>query len=739
MRSNFNFTHAFTVLAMIAATIALPASNAFARTYTQAAIKEVQVVQVLGKQFEDRKDYVAGKDALVRVIMSAPMQADPATQKVEIARDGAPVATLDAAADAADPSALLFTCPSRDACGGWAAGTYSFEVKIGSETLKVDGVQFKDRQALRILAVPVKTNYNGDIQSPSGIWKQGGDFMKQTYPVAPANFNWQNGNELDASAYSITTDEGRAQLWQDLSNLQPQECANAPKDPNCFDLIIGFIPNQIKTEKGSLQGYTMGKPANIVVESDEDMPATVAHEVGHVYGLGDEYEGGQFNCDVNPVPASFTGRNFNNPEQAPFNCAASKEQPFPVGSNTLVPATFLPFELGGRGLLPDMATFMGSGAKQAQAWITPRAFAHLFAQLDPTRTGFAPQNVKVAKLLAPQRYIYAAGFIPNPKQAGGKVELDPWYSFDDDAPFKAVKGDYSVEALDNAGKTLTSNSFKVQFFVPDQPKELDKAPFEVVLPFPKEATKFVVKRGNTVLSERVVSKNAPTVSVLTPKANENVDGSYTITWEGKDADNDKLFYDIEYSPDGQEESFFFLAGGLSAAKHVENFKDLPGGDKAVVRITVTDGINSSEAVSAPFKVPAKPPEVFLDAPKANATFKAGQEISFEGAAYDMQIEDWLFEDELVWTSDKDGEIGKGELIYVDKLKKGDHTITLTATSPSGLKATKAIKITIGDAAAPAQPTSAPASTGGGGGLCGSPALALLPLAIVGWLGLKKRK
>ena len=142
MRNIFSITNALTVLALIAAAIALPSSNAFARTYTQAAINEVQVVQVLGKQFEDRKDYVAGKDTLVRVILSAPMQADPATQKVEIARDGSPVVTLDAAADAADPSALLFNCPDRGACGDWVAGTYSFNVNIGGTTQKVEGLKF---------------------------------------------------------------------------------------------------------------------------------------------------------------------------------------------------------------------------------------------------------------------------------------------------------------------------------------------------------------------------------------------------------------------------------------------------------------------------------------------------------------------------------------------------------------------------------------------------------------------
>ncbi len=52
---------------------------------------------------------------------------------------------------------------------------------------------------------------------------------------------------------------------------------------------------------GRLQGYTMGSPANIVVASDEDAAATIAHEIAHNFGIGDAYDGGRFS-QANPPP-----------------------------------------------------------------------------------------------------------------------------------------------------------------------------------------------------------------------------------------------------------------------------------------------------------------------------------------------------------------------------------------------------------------------------------------------------
>jgi hypothetical protein len=90
-----------------------------------------------------------------------------------------------------------------------------------------------------------------------------------------------------------------------------------------------------------------------------------------------------------------------------------------------------------------------------------------------------------------------------------------------------------------------------------------------------------------------------------------------------------------------------------------------------------------------------PYAVTILSPLSGAIIEAGEEINFSGSATDFQDGE-LSDDSLVWTSDKDGEIGEGEEFTRDDLSEGEHTITLTATNSLGEKTTVSITITIGE-------------------------------------------
>ena len=63
-------------------------------------------------------------------------------------------------------------------------------------------------------------------------------------------------------------------------------------------------------------------------------------------------------------------------------------------------------------------------------------------------------------------------------------------------------------------------------------------------------------------------------------------------------------------------------------------------------------------------------------------YKKGQEIIFNGKASDPEDGE-LADDLLVWTSNKDGQLGTGKEITVDSLSVGTHKITLKATDSDG--------------------------------------------------------
>lgn len=98
-----------------------------------------------------------------------------------------------------------------------------------------------------------------------------------------------------------------------------------------------------------------------------------------------------------------------------------------------------------------------------------------------------------------------------------------------------------------------------------------------------------------------------------------------------------------------------------------------------------------------------PYKVTILTPSHGEIFEAGMEITFTGSARDLKDGE-LSGDLLVWTSDQEGELGKGKELTKDDLAEGVHTITLTAKNSQGETATDTITITIGNGTPPTTST-----------------------------------
>ncbi len=687
----------FSKSAMILA-LALVFSATLARsTFAQSAtIKQVMVAQVLGNQM-DR--FVAGKDAAVLVQLSQPMAVDAATQKVIIKMAGQTVATLEPTPANAPTDILIFLCPNRAACGDWKAGDYTFDANVGDAKATATA-KFQERRALSVFAFPIKTNYGpSDVRSTTGAWKNLLDFSKQIYPLAPGQLDIQIGPEVDASdnEFDTRTDEGQRKLALLALRASNQEaCFQDPKptDIKCYDSITGFVKDRLG-EKANLQGFAYKIiKTNINVESDADAAATVAHEIGHLYNLGDEYLGGAFNCPLNPPPAGYVGKNFNDPDDKEFSCKDSKSAEAPEGytGSRIIANTDFPFEIGRRGLLPDMTTFMGNGKSQEGFWISPANWSALFDALDPAKTAALPIKVAAPRAATQSRWVFAWGLIGR----DDKVSLMPWYSFMDPHEHKDKIGKaYTLRSVDAQGKTLATDEIKVEFEGLDNKGSSAFGVFEISVPFPESTATFEILKGDKVIHQVKISANAPTVNLLTPKAGEKLaDKTFTFKWEAADKDGDKLAYDLEYSIDGDE--WFYLAQAITKNEITFDLSDLPGSDKTVarIRVTATDGVNATYVDSELFNVPPRAPLPEIENPANNATFKAGAMVSLMGFAYDYQDEEIYEDDQLVWTSDLQGELGKGEVLNLTNLKPGKHVVTLSATNSFKLSATATITLTI---------------------------------------------
>lgn len=669
--------------------------------FAEMQIDSIQINQVIGVQKDNNLKFVAGKSTAVRALLNEGATVDAAQTNAVIKKDGATVATLAPNAYTQTTNIVDFLCPSLSACGNWAAGSYSFEVMVNGKTKDTTGstYQFQDRAEVSILALPVKANYKGTVtQVSDNKWKTMWQFTQRTYPLADEKIKWHMREELDASdsKYDLETSDGQRALWEALTSLNPSTCSTSPTDDGCYALIVGFISDRPGGyPNGNLQGYTYGRPTNIVVAKDEDAEATVAHEIAHVYGIGDTYAGGSLRCSVNPSPDGFKGSDWDNRENSDFSCSSGKTALENV-SATLIPASVYPYEVGGRGGLGDMACFMGSGGKQEQFWVTPETYDWLFDKLAPVNKAAMSMARRASGVS--QRFIHFEGFINDKNE----VSLEPWKTVTETLSVSDTTGNLMIRAVDANGTTLASRALEVQFYVLSTPpaptKKVDWAPFEGLMLFPATASKFQIVKNGTVLSEVNVSKNAPAVTdLVVPSASTDMNAAFLISWTGSDLDIDKLTYTVEYNPDvtKSQSVWTILEDGLELSSWSENFGNLPGGAHAKIRVTATDGVLSATTESAEFTVPVKTPEVFIEPLIAGDSYTAGRHIPLEAEAYDLQDE-WISDNNIKWSSDLSGQLGTGSKIVAKGLTAGNHTITVTATSSSGQTATDSTKVTVAD-------------------------------------------
>jgi hypothetical protein len=163
-------------------------------------------------------------------------------------------------------------------------------------------------------------------------------------------------------------------------------------------------------------------------------------------------------------------------------------------------------------------------------------------------------------------------------------------------------------------------------------------------------------------------------------------GPLVVLWEASDPDGDELRLYLQYSSDNGQ-TWQSLLTDLNESAHnsivLEDLQGLPGGDQAIFRITVVDGINSaSDTSDAPFTLPDQAPQVYIMSPGYFAQYPTNELVRMQGSVLDLE-DGPLSGDSLQWESDVDGPLGSGESIDSTDLSPGIHKITLRATDSAG--------------------------------------------------------
>jgi hypothetical protein len=490
---------------------------------------------------------------------------------------------------------------------------------------------FQPRRTVRIGYVPIRyapSGYAGP-QDPGERIAQGDQFMRWIYPLG-----W---NEIEYFPMEPITWTLNVNTGSNASSLL-NELGDRLNDCDC-DYIYGWLPASAFSGNGLGQ-----RPGRVAFGNDTDgrWRRTFAHELGH--NLGALHTQGQTGGDPS----------------APDTLA----QDMDYGINLTTGE--LKYRRPDNGLLRDV---MYAGELEANAWVTPYFWNRAFQALPPPTVS--------AIAAAEAEHLLVSGVVT---QAGGG-SLRPLFRVMR-PPVPAPQGsDYCLRQENVGGDLLAPAKCFDVVFVGDEPTPPGEMPFDVIVPWLDGAARVRLMQGDVELDRREVSENPPTVTVTVAGA--------TAAWTGEDLDDDTLTYLALYSPDNGA-TWQPLTGQTTATSLALDLAHLPGGASCLVRVRVTDGVNTSYDDSDPFEVGRKAPQAVIYAPEGGAGFLPGAAIQLLGRGFDPE-DGTLAGARLRWSSDQDGDLATGGQALMH-LSPGRHVITLTVTDSDGNPATRSVEV-----------------------------------------------
>ena len=259
------------------------------------------------------------------------------------------------------------------------------------------------------------------------------------------------------------------------------------------------------------------------------------------------------------------------------------------------------------------------------------------------------------------------------------------------APRTPEAGPYAFELLDARGNVLSSLPF-----LPEE--ESNHAPgdagrFHLTIPWIDTARGYQFKYEGAVILSQMADPHIPSVGEITSNGGSQWPNTGTITldWKPTYLGSHSLQYLVQYSRDSGV-SWSMLAINLGQPTLAVDAALLPGSPNAQIRVYVTDGFNTGEAVSDLFTVNDKPPEVHIGWAEDGAQVAASDPVILNGAATDAQ-DGPISGSDLHWSVDG-SPLAEGDTLVTSTLNAGNHVISLTTANAAGLTGTASIHLTI---------------------------------------------
>jgi hypothetical protein len=365
-------------------------------------IASVEVTQVMGKgidmptgKYYFMNTFVAGKPTSIQVVMNESYSFSD-SDSVTVFRDGAELAKISP--DKSEATQIMTFTPDKNAVDSWAAGRYKFIANIGGMEHTTEAI-FNESREFSVLAVGASVKYNGEIFPAPNMDSDTITLRAQALPIsenklirrfigAPISFG------TGADGYDLSTSDGPLKLLSDIENYRLKSAAN-------YDVVVVVVDSYI-SESTQNSGYTDSEHAVVLslkANSDsESLTASLLHELGHIFGNGDEYENGSAKPDVNGLPYGVNATNGNG-ESITGNREYLIHAPENTYSGIMINDAQNPYNPKSGGVMLDTSSFMGSSFTH---WTTSMVWEEAYEKLIPNYQNVLPK-VYTDGTLVPER------------------------------------------------------------------------------------------------------------------------------------------------------------------------------------------------------------------------------------------------------------------------------------------------------------------------------------------------
>lgn len=650
-------------------------------------IEITQAIQTADNQLP----LVAGKSTIVRVYARVVDAAAPEPSVVQLTatRDGTPLAGSPITATFSAPNvtevdrlqldhSALLSLPSA-----WTDGTVVLQASLTSA-------------AGTIQSSPVTANF-GARRRPT-IWVIPINFGTQEAPVFPTSAEIAEQVSYLESVYPVSGVDAVVHYWgwsgltngsaileqlqyyyEDTELFWMMGFAETGESPFTMpDAMYGFTPDNFPAYPGGpITGGVAQVGAKIAVgHLSESLEGTMAHGLNHSLDPGDPSTWGLHVTDPAGSNSSWGCGATGGDPNWPWTNDGIQEVGLDVRSLTPVPSS-----------VPDFMSLCRSATTTGQ-WISTYRWTNLYNFFAPPPAAAAAARSQARRASPPQSIFYVSGTVGT----NGTGELGSVLVVAGTPSTGNPAGAFSIQLLNGQGAVLETLPF-VGRFTDSEGGQLAEMRFRFSLPARAGTAAVVLKQGAQVLDEIQVSAGLPTVKLTSPNGGELWDGVETINWEASDPDGDELLFTVAYSPDDGKSWLPITTGQVTGRSYEVNSAFLRGATAARLRIIATDGFNTaSDQTDAVFSVAKKLPSVSIVLPTAGDFLTAGEAVTFEGFATD--IDDGIIADNAyVWSLGAQP-LGTGRRLTAP-LPAGTHEVRLTVTDSDGNAAVASIQVVAG--------------------------------------------